>query len=627
MDEKKFSHNRSSYERPNFPYRCGRGALWHKPCHQGPNLNGTCGGTSECAPSLNGNHWECNRPLSAGGPCGEGPTPQGECFLRHAPCVPKPTLRIYRGRLAILAIGAIFSLICVSWIIDQVQKNYLSFNPGPISSAHIKFVEKEGCSVCHSMHKLGSVSWLQAVLTPANVAAKCEDCHLFGGSAFKAHNADPVKYPKLQDTHCMMCHREHRGDKLHIRQFDAKQCNFCHKEQFDSFSNGHPEFPADYPNSRKDSIKFDHITHLNKYFLDPKFVEHSPETCMGCHQIMQDQIVNPDKYEVVCAKCHDFQIPRKELVLVRLPELDRDRIDRSTVRSACGIPDEDSANNKKEDEDFISISTESPSLVSAYLLNVPENEPEIYSQHLQELILNLAEESTAPLAQLLNDHSPVPIADKMLMGLNPEVLKRAACAWGLNVEYERPAEASFGGWHADLLEVRYTPTGHKDPVAKSWIEFALAVAASETDAEKLKHAIAMRDQMLSSKEGVGGCIKCHAVTQASSEKAEKILSIDWGYKGARNTPYVHYSHKNHLDLLGKGNTCKNCHLINKKADYLSSFDSFDSKKFVSNFYSINRETCVECHAEGQVNQECQLCHSYHFEPGFKKQMLLAEKIP
>ena len=625
MDDKKFSHNRSPYERPSFPYRCGRGALWLKPCHQGPHLNGTCGGTTECSPYLNGNHWECNRPLSAGGPCEEGPAPQGECSLRHPPCVPKPTLRVYRGRLAILAIGAILSLIWVSWIIDQVQKNNLSFNPGPISSAHIKFINKDGCSVCHASHEEGPISWLRAVLKKQDISSKCGDCHLFGGPESKAHNGDVQKYPNLQDTQCLMCHREHRGPQMTIRQFSSDQCSFCHKTKVESFSGDHPEFPLDYPNSRKDSIKFDHITHHNKYFLDPKFVEHSPETCMDCHSVAENKIVNPGKFEVVCAKCHAFQIPLKDLVLVRLPELDKNRINRQAVLDTCGMPEERNSSSKKAEDEFISVSTETPSLVSAYLLNVPENEPEVYSQHLQDLIWKLAYKNTAPLATLIDNHSPVPIAEKMLMGLNPEVIKRAACAWALNVEYEPPAEASFGGWHADLLEIRYTPVGHKDTVAKSWIEFALAVAASEVNAEKSKRAIAMRDQMLSSKEGVGGCIKCHAVTAERSKEGRETLKIDWGYKGARNTPYVHFSHKSHLDILGKGNTCKNCHILNKNADYISSFDTFDRKKFVSNFFSINRKTCVECHAEGQVKQDCQLCHSYHLQPGFKKEMLLANK--
>lgn len=345
---------------------------------------------------------------------------------------------------------------------------------------------------------------------------------------------------------------------------------------------------------------------------------------MGCHKVTQEErIVPPDKFDVVCAKCHAAQIPKKDLVLVRLPELDVNRIDPKKVREACHIP-KDPSEGGAEDEEFVSISTETVSLVSAYLLNVPEDDPEVYSKNLQELILAMVEKSTAPLAELIDRHSPVPVAEKMLAGLNPEVIKRTACAWGLNVEYEPPAQASFGGWHADLLEIRYTPVGHKDPVAKSWVDFALTIAPHEKDSEKSERALALRDQMLSPKEGVGGCIKCHAVTAEKTKEGKEFLTVHWGYLGPRNRPYSKYSHKNHLDILGKGDTCMNCHLLNKDADYLSSFDAFAPGHFVSNFSSIERSTCLECHTEGKVKQNCQLCHVYHFKPGFKKDMLLAK---
>ncbi len=439
MDEKKFAHNRSKYERPNFPYRCGRGALWLKPCHQGPDIDGACGGTAECAPTLKGNHWECSRPQAAGGPCGDGPLPQGMCSQRHPPCVPKATLRVYRARLILLAFGTIVSLLCLSWVVDQAQHRHVSFNPGPMSSAHVKFAENKGCEICHATHNLKSVLWLKSVLHTGNISAKCEDCHLFGGPALVAHNGDRGQFPRLQKTDCLMCHREHRGPGLAIRTFNNTQCNHCHEEQFKSFTEGHPEFPENYPHTRKNTIKFDHISHWNKYFVDPKFEDRSPKDCMVCHKVTQEeQIVSPDKFEGVCASCHEFQIPRKELVLMRLPELDRNRIDVEELKEACRLPRTRGEKIEEEDDEFVSISTESPSLISAYLLNVPEDDPESYSESLQDLILNLAVESTMPIADLINEHSPVPVAEKMLAGLNPEVLKRAACAWGLNVEYDPP---------------------------------------------------------------------------------------------------------------------------------------------------------------------------------------------
>ncbi|MGK0170888.1 MAG: hypothetical protein ACI9W2_002615, partial [Gammaproteobacteria bacterium] len=45
---------RTSYERPDLPYRCGRAANWDRPCWQGPAGSGSCGGTEECVPRRNG---------------------------------------------------------------------------------------------------------------------------------------------------------------------------------------------------------------------------------------------------------------------------------------------------------------------------------------------------------------------------------------------------------------------------------------------------------------------------------------------------------------------------------------------------------------------------------------------
>lgn len=626
MDKNKFAHNRNRYDQPDFPFRCGRGLLWLQPCHQGPTLKGLCGGKTECSPYLDADHWVCNRPLIAGGPCEDGPTPDGKCCKIHPPCVPKHSLRVYRRRLAVLSVGFIFALICVSWMADQLQTNYFSFNPGPVSSSHVNFVEKDGCQVCHESHRESAVNWLTAAVIPVNISSKCGDCHVFGGPENIAHNGDIKKNPQLQDTHCLMCHREHKGEEFNTRAFTNRQCNVCHKTQFKSFSKGHPEFSSDYPHSRKDSIKFDHVTHLEKYFLEPKHSNKAPNDCMGCHKLVNEQSMHSKNFEVICAECHKSQILSKDLVLIRLPELDTNRINRKTVMEACGIQDGDNE-APIEDEEFLSISTDTPSLTTAYLLNIQQDDPEGYSQKLQDLILALAQESTLPIAKLIDEHSPTPIAEKLLAGLNPEVIKRAACAWALNAEYDPPAKPSFGGWHADLLEVRYTPIDHKDPVALSWIEFGLAVPSGEADDVKRAHAIAMRDQMLSSKKGVGGCIKCHAIDAASSEDGEEILSIHWGFREPKSSSYVKYSHKIHLDTLGNTKACKTCHVLKKSSNDKSSFDKVDSKRWVSNFNSINRNTCMECHTQSKVRQDCQLCHLYHLEPSFKEKIILARNRP
>ena len=77
MDPEKFKHDSSRYERPTRKFTCGRAASWGKPCEFGPHVSGRCGGTSECRPAKVGDRWECRRSAIAGGPCKDGPGPDG----------------------------------------------------------------------------------------------------------------------------------------------------------------------------------------------------------------------------------------------------------------------------------------------------------------------------------------------------------------------------------------------------------------------------------------------------------------------------------------------------------------------------------------------------------------------
>lgn len=279
-----------------------------------------------------------------------------------------------------------------------------------------------------------------------------------------------------------------------------------------------------------------------------------------------------------------------------------------------------------EMDEFEAVSTDSVTVISAYLLNLKDKDSsEEYATPIQELIMEMAGNGTDRVSQLIEEHSGNGMAKKLLAGLHPEVIKRAACAWALNEEYEPPIQAEYGGWFANLVSVGYTPSGHADPVAKSWIEFALAATAEEEDQQKRELAKAMKKELVDPKDGVGSCIKCHAVTAKKSAKGKEQLFVEWKITWPELKPFVFYSHKNHIDMLGVNDSCKHCHVMDNKAKYKDSFETEDPAKFVSNFRSIERNQCVTCHSENQVTQECQLCHIYHLKPGFKKTMMTVAK--
>ncbi|MEK9629933.1 MAG: hypothetical protein VW455_13050 [Nitrospinota bacterium] len=616
MDENKFDHDKSPYERPNFPYRCGRGALWRTPCFKGPKIDGSCGGTQDCEPFFKKGRWSCRREKRYGGSCEEGPGPNGECSWQRPPCAPRKTIRANRGQISLLVVAAILALLATSQALNPDGGGFVSISDaGPLSKAHEKFTATQGCSSCHSAHGKGPVGWIKAVFTREDISVSCVNCHSFGGPDSIPHNNDLAKGREVMKTECIMCHREHNGQRMSTLQSTSVQCNTCHKNKFESFTKGHPEFPEKYPYFNRNSIKFDHGSHLNKHFENPKFTQKAPSSCIGCHQVtLSDREVRPQAFEKICADCHGSQIKKKEMVLLRLPEFMKNHIDHEALTQACNSPAHEA------EEEFLSVSTEMPALISTFLLDVPEDDPETYEQPLQELIMAMTEDSILSVEDLINTQTETPMAHKLLTGLNPEVLKRAACSWGLNLEYEPPVEAKFGGWYADMLEVRYKPMGHRDPVAKAWVEFALAVSSKEGDGDKEARAVAMRDQVISPKEGVGGCVKCHAVSELADAEGNKELKVEWRYKDVNNRPHSQYAHSSHIEIMGKTSSCSNCHILDGKAEYMASFKSFDATNWSSNFASIKRKACVQCHTESQIVQDCQTCHVYHLDPGFKKKM-------
>jgi hypothetical protein len=103
--------------------------------------------------------------------------------------------------------------------------------------------------------------------------------------------------------------------------------------------------------------------------------------------------------------------------------------------------------------------------------------------------------------------------------------------------------------------------------------------------------------------------------------------VEWNYKKGYDRPYVRYKHENHIEILGPKRSCANCHILNKEVDYMASFKEYDPANWVSNFEFIRKKTCMQCHSEAQINLECQRCHTYHFKPSFKKDMLTGKGKP
>ena len=297
-----------NYERPNEKWICG----WTcegRACRIGPSPRGKCRATSECAPALETKpgetkgRWRCTRPKSAGGPCSEGPLPDGACSHAIPPCQPVRSLRAKRGLVGLwttaVTVGVLLVFLCSS-----LRGKFL--NPAPLSTAHALLAATNNCAACHDAENIGVHGLVRAALFAQALPARpemdrvdqaCLRCHI--GHDF--HNARaPYKYS------CSACHEEHSGPGRMPPPADAN-CAHCHgdaalmKVAFTTFVN-HPNF---HPPADSDTLKFNHQKHLTG---DIPLLNGHKLTCTDCHKPdATGAYMRPITYEANCQSCHALQ--------------------------------------------------------------------------------------------------------------------------------------------------------------------------------------------------------------------------------------------------------------------------------------------------------------------------------
>ncbi|MCA8927539.1 MAG: hypothetical protein KDC18_05665 [Alphaproteobacteria bacterium] len=326
-----FGHRESRYERPTLDWCCGG----VEQCALGPDADGGCRAGPMCQPVKVGDLYKCARSPVAGGPCAAGPGPSGQCGCMVPTCVPRPTLRARRSRIArwatLLAVAVV--LIAVSL---GARERWLA---GPLTAGHAEIGE---CTACHQGAGDSPSVWLhQAFLPDDPVAASksCLGCHDRGGEAlaFSPHNQPPdvlrawgeqggaakpdaggtplaftlasaVFGPAAKDEPlaCATCHQEHRGGAEFTAMSDSA-CQSCHQRKFDSFPEGHPAFGG-FPYRERQHIVFNHASHIDLHFpkSDPAL---RPENCTSCHVADGNGAgMLLTGYGSTCASCHDADI-------------------------------------------------------------------------------------------------------------------------------------------------------------------------------------------------------------------------------------------------------------------------------------------------------------------------------
>jgi len=341
-------HNRKLYDRPQDEWTCGRAAEGC-PCVFGPDSKGQCRATTQCLPAKKGDRWVCTRAISLGGPCERGPQPDGACGCPVPPCTPVQSLRAKRQRLTWLIAslaGGVVLLALWGWTRTAWS------SPGPLTAQHAMSAQR--CADCHVESGLVAFSADARAQRAHEHNLLCLKCHDLGTNSQSPHGAEAAQLldlarrmrtdvppPLVQraaqalahgqnELACAACHQEHHGRDANLQRMSDQQCQVCHQAPFANFTSGHPEF-TNYPSTRRTRLQFDHVTHWQKYFPDPRVaaIATAPTSCAHCHEPAADgRKMLVRGFEQTCAQCHAGQIEgegragAKGLVFLRLPEVD-----------------------------------------------------------------------------------------------------------------------------------------------------------------------------------------------------------------------------------------------------------------------------------------------------------------
>ena len=348
-----------NYARPNQDWICGH-ACEGQACRQGPDSRGRCRATAECKPFLEikpgetKGRWRCTRP---GGACEGGPLPDGSCCRPITPCVPVPTLRVWRGRVTLLVIAVSCALLLLILGHSPWRNHFI--NPGTVARVHsgATFAAlamtnhlNPGCGACHVAGNSGPVGMVNAALRAQPgilelgkmAAAKPAEPTAIDESCLQCHIGRNRHQPNAPAISCAFCHAEHQGAVLAAAT--EANCTFCHGDaakmaasggfqtgaaaeltrlQIRPASEPHPSvaptpvihhFADDHPQFRfaaekwrdPDTLKFNHALHLTRATIPP-LPGGTKLDCAFCHRPdATGAFMKPVAFESACRVCHSL---------------------------------------------------------------------------------------------------------------------------------------------------------------------------------------------------------------------------------------------------------------------------------------------------------------------------------
>lgn len=293
--------------RPNAAWQCGFTAMGGA-CPNGPSGSGTCCFAAE---------------KSAENSASMTPPEGSECerlFEEFGPCIPQRAPWFTRQTIAINAALLVGGILLLCMLLPQREKVFV---PGNLSAKHAQILGNtlisERCSLCHP----NSHAEVAAGTIQDDLCMNCHETHMPDAKMGMSHDLQPWQISKIREsmsgpaklvgfqkpskereTYCADCHVEHHGGNHDLKAITDRRCQACHAEQFESFSQGHPQF-KEYPYRSERRIAFDHATHESKYFGQ----KNETFECSRCHldRSKASQIGNVFRsvgFDEACGSCH-----------------------------------------------------------------------------------------------------------------------------------------------------------------------------------------------------------------------------------------------------------------------------------------------------------------------------------
>lgn len=658
MSNRRETLSDGGYQRPQQAWQCGL-ADEGPACPLGPSAGGDCPAAAACRPVQDGDRWHCNRSTLRGGPCGDGPGPDGKCAIVYR-CTPVRSLRSRRGRfvavVAAAALGAGLMMLGGTW------RNEL-LAPGPLSVHHAQLLEGDRQSLrCAQCHAAGGASlgqwWAHTMhgepLGPTQ-STLCLECHgkvIPKDVSLVAHNqpallevdehvdlaeasSPPADFEERRRDprdaiECAACHREHHGAEHDLSAVSNQACQACHRQEFVSFAHGHPEF-GEWPYEQPTRIAFNHASHQSKHFP----AEKQAFACAACHEASGTgdvQLTRP--YEAACANCHDKSIAASladGVPLVSLPSIDVEALaaagrsvgawpEEATGDFDGGVPAATRLLMAADPRGAAAIAALGPQFD---LIDVdPDNAAQVAAAGeataaLSGLVNELAERGQATIGERLEKvlarQLTMAELEALSAGLSPDVVR------GYRERWFKPADAttaddggaedttddrgaerarvSAGGWLRDdaSLSLRYFPSRHADLWLRAWLD-VLAEAASSPRPE----IAALGEPLLAAAmkpAAPGQCGSCHRAEQSATGR----WAIHWRALTAEEKPrtFTRFDHGPHVTNPQLGD-CNSCHQVAAGAEATAA-----------DFVPLAKASCAECHTARAAGESCVQCHRYH----------------